>query len=261
MEKYLCDFVNLSEHLEELNISDNKLLSKSFIKLIYSLATNSRLRYLNLSWNSIIDDKKQDSEASANKKVAQDKKTGFGVNLELDPKFDFVKDKLEVFNTKISDQARVCIENLCQFVQKNKNLIHVDLSNTGLSEKQMWFFGRALRRSKSIRCLHLSGNPGITRRLKDYLCERAHCIRQEPRNTIDMFHLPSNKLLSPKGNDDLEEKHLEALQIKILNNQKKAEQPMELTDSNSPEQLIFSRYHGHKDDIPGSGQWKMIDNN
>ena len=58
MEKYLCDFVNLSEHLEELNISDNKLLSKSFIKLIYSLATNSRLRYLNLSWNSIIDDKK-----------------------------------------------------------------------------------------------------------------------------------------------------------------------------------------------------------
>lgn len=76
-----------------------------------------------------------------------------------------------------------------------------------------------------------------------------------------MLHLPSNKIQSPRGNENLEEKHLEALQIKILNNQKKAEQPIDLIDSNDLEQLIFSRYLGHKDDIPGSGQWKMIDDN
>ena len=80
MEKYLWVFVNMSEHLEELNISDNKLLSKSFVKLIETLATNTRLRYLNLSWNSLTNDKKSDAEDTTNKKAAQDKKTGIDLN-------------------------------------------------------------------------------------------------------------------------------------------------------------------------------------
>lgn len=59
----------------------------------------------------------------------------------------------------------------------------------------MWFFGRALRRSKTIRVLHLSGNPGITTELIDFLASRTHSIRRQEINFIDFNELPSNKEL------------------------------------------------------------------
>ena len=47
---------------------------------------------------------------------------------------------------------------------------------TGLTEQQMWYFGRALKHSKSLRSIHLSQNPGITDRLKEFLSERIKCM-------------------------------------------------------------------------------------
>lgn len=82
------------------------------------------------------------------------------------------------------------MENLTNFIKRNNYLIHADLSNTGLNERALWYFGRAMRRSKSIRGLHLSGNPGITPRLIEYLKNRAHCIHEEDR-FLDQAKLPS----------------------------------------------------------------------
>jgi hypothetical protein len=48
-----------------------------------------------------------------------------------------------------------------------------------MSEKILWYFGKALRRTKSLRAIHLSGNPGITKRLIDYLKKRVHCAEEE----------------------------------------------------------------------------------
>ena len=48
-----------------------------------------------------------------------------------------------------------------------------------------------MRRSKSIRGLHLSGNPGITPRLIDYLSERAQCV-QDSKNYFDVSKCPSH---------------------------------------------------------------------
>ena len=87
--------------------------------------------------------------------------------------------------------ARIAIENLCKFIKRSTNLIHADFSHTGLSEKQLWYFGRTMRRSKSLRALHLSGNPGITERLVEFLGKRIHCIDDDKGNSIDILNLPS----------------------------------------------------------------------
>jgi hypothetical protein len=55
----------------------------------------------------------------------------------------------------------------------------------------LWYFGRALRRSKSLRGLHLSGNPGITSKLKAFLKERLRCLNYEKTNVIDLSLIPS----------------------------------------------------------------------
>lgn len=75
----------------------------------------------------------------------------------------------------LTESAKFSIKCLCKFIKRNKNLLHVDLSYTGLSELQLWEFGAALRRAKSMRSIHLSGNK-ITKRLVQHLVDRAHCI-------------------------------------------------------------------------------------
>jgi hypothetical protein len=66
----------------------------------------------------------------------------------------------------------------------NKNLLHLDISSTGLSEAMLWFIGAALRRAKSLISLHLSGNPGVTPALKEYLHKRVRCKELETVNHI-----------------------------------------------------------------------------
>lgn len=90
----------------------------------------------------------------------------------------------------LTASAQHAINQLCRFIKRNRSLLRLDLSNTGLSEKQLWHFGAALRRSKSIRSLHLSGND-ITEKLVDYLVERAHAHKVGHQNFIDFRSLPS----------------------------------------------------------------------
>ena len=94
------------------------------------------------------------------------------------------KDQLAVFGEaleNLTDFDKMDVENLCKFIKRNSHLLHVDVSYVGLSEIQLWYFGRTLRRAKSIRSLHASGNrtnnqDSITPRLKAYLLHRIHPI-------------------------------------------------------------------------------------
>lgn len=56
------------------------------------------------------------------------------------------------------EQSQKMVDDLVTFVKKNPNIVHVDLSNTGLIEKHLISFGVALRRTKSLRSIHFSGN-------------------------------------------------------------------------------------------------------
>ena len=58
MHKYFCNFIVSSKYLEEINISDNKLMPKSFIRFFEVLASNKSIKYLNLSWNCLLEDSK-----------------------------------------------------------------------------------------------------------------------------------------------------------------------------------------------------------
>ena len=77
------------------------------------------------------------------------------------------------------------VENLCQFIKKNTVLLHLDLSNMGIHSEMIKEFGPALRKSKSILSLHLSGNPGVTKDVKKYLRQRVRCVPKVKVNHID----------------------------------------------------------------------------
>ena len=72
-------------------------------------------------------------------------------------------------------------QNLSKFMKYNQNLLHVDLSNTGLSKRMMMEFGGCLRKARSLICLHLSGNPGLI------FEDRAGKVDEDPESN-DMAH-------------------------------------------------------------------------
>lgn len=63
--------------------------------------------------------------------------------------------------------------------------MHFNLSNTGLTEGMLQVIGTSLRRARSLLVLHLSGNPGITDELKEYLQNRVHCKPIIPKVKCD----------------------------------------------------------------------------
>ena len=144
----------------------------------------------------------------------------------------------------INDTSMNAVENLFKFIKKNICLIHLDLSNTGLVEKQLWLFGSTLRRSYQLRGLHLSGNPGITSQLKGYLFMRARCIKPGPKNVIDFRQLPSKKK-RVEGQQTVtrqsEAEYLERLQLTVMNYHKKVEGVNTLQDNKDVKNLIFTR--------------------
>ena len=64
---------------------------------------------------------------------------------------------------------------MCTFIKRNRSLLHLDLSETNLTEFMLWNIGSSLSRAKSLISIHLSGNQGITPALKTLLKQRIRC--------------------------------------------------------------------------------------
>ena len=93
-----------------------------------------------------------------------------------------------------------------KFIKVNKNLVHLDLTNCGLSYLMIQSFGKTLRRAKGLRALHLSGNPALydpkeKERLVNFLVQRAHGIRVDSYNIIDFKQMPTNRDFRNKFSD------------------------------------------------------------
>ena len=58
-------------------------------------------------------------------------------------------------------------DSLFRFVKVDKRLIHLDLTQTNLSEQMILHIMPGIRKSKSLMAVHFSGNPGVTKRLKE----------------------------------------------------------------------------------------------
>ena len=83
-----------------------------------------------------------------------------------------------------SDPESLIANHLIKFIKYNKNLLHLDLTQTGLNEKILWSFGTGLRRAKSLLSIHLTGNPGVSEGLKDYLFQRVRCKERVKENNL-----------------------------------------------------------------------------
>ena len=69
-------------------------------------------------------------------------------------------------------------------LKRNKELVHIDLSSTGLTGVMLKNIGTCLRRSMSLCSIHLSDNPGLSEEICDYLVQRIRC---RPREDMDRF--------------------------------------------------------------------------
>jgi hypothetical protein len=72
MNKQVCNFLAKSPHLQELDLRYNKLIPKDFSHFFTVLGRDTKLVYLNLSQNSLLEDGKS-QEALAAEKEAEEK--------------------------------------------------------------------------------------------------------------------------------------------------------------------------------------------
>ena len=119
--------------------------------LLSVLKKNKRLIHLNLSYNNMID--------------------GFsGNNMQ----------------TVLETETRVK-EQLYSFLRINKKLVHLDLTATNLSETAILHILPAIKRTKALQGIHLSGNPGVTEKVKQKARQLLKTHPEESRKTLNIF--------------------------------------------------------------------------
>ena len=72
----------------------------------------------------------------------------------------------------MDDHPKVVIHSLNQLIRFNTRLQSVNLSNTGLNAQVLVGLVSSLRHAKSLLCLHLTANPGITDEVEEYYRQR-----------------------------------------------------------------------------------------
>eukprot|EP00347_Sterkiella_histriomuscorum_P014450 403360819 len=225
--KILVDFLK-SSRLTDLDISWNGLKPQNLLDFIQTIGENRQLSYLNIAWNNIIEKSGINSDkiqGDDNKRKSQQDASQIIKNA--------VSQEIKLKNTKSTDVNTKIMISLSNFIKYNKNLLHLDISNTGMTQPMLWSLGTALRRSRSLVSIHLSGNPGVTEQLKEYLHQRS----------------PRQQYIE------------EGVQLKQVFQQKKQQNTHFEQDNQAQSEnkkLIIQRFLGHKRDIKLSGQWQML---
>ena len=117
-----------------------------------------------------------------------------------------------------------------------------------------------LRRSKALLSLDLSGNPGINDELRTSLAGRIRC-KPDPLDLQRLVYIQAYVNDLNKGYDEKNQKNekiLESMQVRGIREVTMASQTNKLTKVRTyqeNEALLYQRILGHKNDIPGSGQW------
>ena len=65
-----------------------------------------------------------------------------------------------------------CVSSLIKY---NPHLHHLDLQGCGLTEYILKEIAKALRKSRSLVGIHLSENPGLQAKTKEFIFQRVHC--------------------------------------------------------------------------------------
>ena len=78
-------------------------------------------------------------------------------------------------------------QGLYNFIRGNKKLIHLDLTSTNLSENAILHILPAIKRSKSLQGVHLSGNPGVTENVRNAARNLLKTHPNEARKRLNMM--------------------------------------------------------------------------
>ena len=70
----------------------------------------------------------------------------------------------KISNTQAKEKDMIFIaKTLGRLIKHSKAIQHIDLTGTGLGTYIIKEIGNSLRKSGALMCIHLSGNPGLTR--------------------------------------------------------------------------------------------------
>ena len=68
------------------------------------------------------------------------------------------------------------MKNLETFLKYNPEMIHINLSNTGMITSAIHYLSHPLKRAQSLRSIHLDGNPGVNNRSIDFLIKEIKAV-------------------------------------------------------------------------------------
>lgn len=112
------------------------------------METHRRLEHLDISWNSLMPKQVKVllEKIGSNRRLQH---LNLSYNLIVDDK-----------SKKKAQKALA--GHLTTAIKRNKNLLHLDLTCTGLTPLVIMEIGLSLKRAGSLLSLHLSENPGLT---------------------------------------------------------------------------------------------------
>ena len=158
----------------------------------------------------------------------------------------------------MKDLNNETLKNLTRFIKRNGSLIHLDLTQTNLTEYMLWKIGESLARAKSLVSIHLSGNQGITPAYKKHIFSRIRCrkLPEEHKIGLDIGIIYGDKGYMKSANRKMgqymnQEKYFRE-HMQVRRNAKKVIKT-NLAAANDDNKLIIERQLGHKSDLPGSG--------
>ena len=132
---------------------------------------------------------------------------------------------------------------------------------------------KAMRRAKALCSIHFDGNRGVTQRVKDYVFECIRCMPQAQKKELKISELcyglqkeTENEILKRQLSSNYEqtgEKPIarETIKIKQIYQRKRIHSLInDFTEDPDQERNILTctRVLGHKTEMPGIGQWKLI---
>ena len=167
--EHICDYLERAYWLEDLDISFNNFRSENFRRFMQILSKNRSLKTLNLSMNPILPFSECRDEGDYGVKTKEERLQESILNL-LKSKGLPGEDPLEGNN-----HTELVLEALSRFIRQNTVLQHLDVMNTGLSERVIIGLVRPLRHAKSLLSAHIGMNPGISAKSKEFLRERLVC--------------------------------------------------------------------------------------
>ena len=95
---------------------------------------------------------------------------------------------------KMTDEEKTVGKFLAKFISCNRSLLHLDLSDTGITSLMLVRLGNAINASPSLLAIHLSGNPGV---LEDPVQKLAAKINATHEKAVDKQTF--NQFLNDKG--------------------------------------------------------------